>query len=211
MTTILCFGDSNTHGTMPFEAFGVRRRHPKGARWPDAMSEILGPDVEVIIEGLPGRTTVHEDLVEGGKRSGIDVLPAILLSHEPVDLMTLMLGTNDLKPRFSVTSQEIARSVERLVIEARFLLPGLPILLISPAPVHETGTLAEVFAGAEVRQVGLPAHLRVVAARQGCGFLDAGLTVDVSPIDGVHWAAETHLAFGAVVAEAARPYLEDNA
>jgi lysophospholipase L1-like esterase len=79
----------------------------------------------VISEGLPGRTTVHDDLVEGGKRSGLEVLPAILPSHAPLDLMLLMLGTNDLKPRFSVTAAEIARSIERLVVEARNIMPGL--------------------------------------------------------------------------------------
>jgi lysophospholipase L1-like esterase len=73
----------------------------------------LGPEFTVISEGLPGRTTVHDDTVEGGKRSGVEVLPAILPSHAPVDLMLLMLGTNDLKPRFSVTAAEIARSLER--------------------------------------------------------------------------------------------------
>ncbi|MBY6202532.1 SGNH/GDSL hydrolase family protein [Maritalea mobilis] len=208
MTTILCYGDSNTHGTMPFEEFGVRRRHLQGSRWPDTMAAALGPRYQVIAEGLPGRTTVHEDLVEGGKRSGLDVLPAILHSHEPIDLLILMLGTNDLKPRFSVTAFEIARSVERLVILSRQLLPSLPILLFSPAPVREVGTLAEVFAGAETRQIGLPGHLRDVADRQGCGFLDVGLHVDVSPVDGVHWEGELHRTFGAVAADAVRAQME---
>jgi lysophospholipase L1-like esterase len=206
MTTILCYGDSNTHGTMPFEELGVRRRHPRGSRWPDAMAAALGPRFEVIAEGLPGRTTVHDDPVEGGKRSGLDVLPAVLLSHEPVDLMIVMLGTNDLKPRFSVTAHEIARSVERLVIAARQLMPGLPVMVFAPVPVREAGSLALVFEGAEARQVGLPAHLRDVATRQDCGFLDVGLGVDVSPVDGVHWDAEAHRSFGAVAATALRAH-----
>ncbi|AHM02517.1 lipolytic enzyme, G-D-S-L [Roseibacterium elongatum DSM 19469] len=125
MTTVLCYGDSNTHGTVPIEAIGQRRRYPRGTRWPDAMGAALGPRYEVLAEGLPGRTTVHDDPIEGGKRSGLEVLPAILLSHEPVDLLILMLGTNDLKPRFSVTSHEIARSIERLIVTARQILPDL--------------------------------------------------------------------------------------
>ena len=112
MAVILCYGDSNTHGTMPMRGAGVSERHPKMQRWPEVMARRLGPAHDVISEGLPGRTTVHDDPVEGGERSGIKVLPAILHSHKPIDLMVLMLGTNDLKPRFSVTAHETLGSDE---------------------------------------------------------------------------------------------------
>ena len=103
MAVILCYGDSNTHGTPPMANLGVQDRHSPGQRWPDVMAAALGPDHRVIDEGLPGRTTVHDDPVEGGMRNGLTVLPAVLHSHRPVDLLVLMLGTNDLKHRFSVT------------------------------------------------------------------------------------------------------------
>ena len=74
MSCVLCYGDSNTHGTMPAAVLGERRRHPRGQRWPDVLAAALGPQHEVIAEGLPGRTTVHEDAVEGGARSGVAVL-----------------------------------------------------------------------------------------------------------------------------------------
>jgi lysophospholipase L1-like esterase len=111
---------------VPLTVLGQFARYPRGTPWPDVLARALGPEYCVISEGLPGRTTVHDDLVEGGKRSGLEVLPAILPSHAPLDLMLLMLGTNDLKPRFSVTAAEIARSIERLVVEARNIMPGLP-------------------------------------------------------------------------------------
>ena len=200
MPTILCYGDSNTHGTVPLMELGQFARYPRGTPWPDVLAQKLGPEFLVISEGLPGRTTVHDDPVDGGKRSGIDVLPAILPSHAPVDLMLLMLGTNDLKPRFSVTAAEIARSVERLVSEARGIAPDLAVMVIAPAPVQEAGVLKDVFEGAEIKQENLSEFLEATARRLGCTFLDAGSHVSVSPVDGVHWTAEDHSAFGAVMA-----------
>lgn len=201
MRTILCYGDSNTHGTIPLTALGQFARYPKGTPWPDVLASLLGPEYNVISEGLPGRTTVHDDRVEGGKRSGLEVLPAILPSHAPVDLMLLMLGTNDLKPRFSVTALEIARSLERLVIEARNILPGLEVMLIVPAPVQEAGVLRDVFEGAEKKQENLSALIDDVAARQGCEVFYAGRHVTVSPIDGVHWTEAGHAAFGQALSQ----------
>lgn len=201
MPVILCYGDSNTHGTEPLTALGQFARYPAGLRWPDVLAATLGPDFTVISEGLPGRTTVHDDPVEGGIRSGIEVLPAILPSHAPVDLMLLMLGTNDLKPRFAVTATDIARSVERLVAEARVLAPGLPVTIIAPAPVREVGVLKTIFEGAEKKQENLVHLLREAAGRQGCGFFDAGVHVTVSEVDGVHWTADGHRQFGIALAE----------
>jgi lysophospholipase L1-like esterase len=119
MPTILCYGDSNTHGTVPLTALGQVRAVSQGNAVAGRDGREARAGFHRDFRGFAGRTTVHDDLVEGGKRSGIEVLPAILPSHAPVDLMLLMLGTNDLKPRFSVTAAEIARSVERLVVEAR--------------------------------------------------------------------------------------------
>jgi lysophospholipase L1-like esterase len=204
MATILVFGDSNSHGTLPLTELGVFDRYPRGQRWPDVMAEALGPAHAVIAEGLPGRTTVHDDPIDGGVRSGLAVLPAILHSHRPIDLLVILLGTNDLKPRFGVTAFEIARAVERLGQMARAEGPAVvaDLMLVAPVPVRETGVLAETFAGAESRQVGLAGHLKAAAGRLGAGFVEAGLTVAVSPIDGVHWEADAHRAFGAVMAEA---------
>jgi lysophospholipase L1-like esterase len=207
MKTILCYGDSNTHGTPPMAALGAQGRHPRGSRWPDVMATALGPEFDVISEGLPGRTTVHDDPVEGGRRSGVEVLPAVVMSHAPLDLLILMLGTNDLKPRFSVSAFDIARSLERLVTEARGLVPGLDILLVAPVPVCEAGCLKDVFQGAERTQENLAGLIAEMAERQGCGFLDAGLYATVSPLDGVHWDLAEHRRFGLAAAEAVRARL----
>ncbi|SPF80344.1 SGNH/GDSL hydrolase family protein [Pseudoprimorskyibacter insulae] len=207
MPVILCYGDSNTHGSMPMTCPGIGNRHGSGDRWPDAMAADLGDAYQVISEGLPGRTTVHDDMVEGGMRNGATVLPAVLHSHKPLDLVVIMLGTNDLKSRFSVTAYEISRSVERLVVEVQQSGTAPRVMVVAPAPVQECGTLVDVFAGAVARQQGLAAHLQAMAERTGCSFVDAGQTVTVSPVDGVHWDAEAHHAFGAVMAGAVRQAL----
>jgi lysophospholipase L1-like esterase len=202
MPVVLCYGDSNTHGTTPLTALGVFGRYPRGTRWPDVMAAALGPETHVIAEGLPGRTTVHDDPVEGGCRNGIAVLPAILHSHRPIDLMVVMLGTNDLKTRFSVSAFEIARSVERLCTLARAEGVVADLLVVAPAPVIAAGVLADTFAGAEARQQDLATHLAAAAHRLGAGFLDAAQHVAVSPVDGVHWEEGAHRRFGAVMAAA---------
>jgi acyl-CoA thioesterase FadM/lysophospholipase L1-like esterase len=202
MPVVLCYGDSNTHGTTPITRIGQIDRHPPGSRWPDVMAHALGPDTQVIAEGLPGRTTVHDDPVEGGCRNGIATLPAILHSHRPIDLLVVMLGTNDLKPRFSVTAFDIARSIERLCLAARAEGVVADLMIVAPVPVLETGVLAEAFAGAGTRQAGLAAHLSAVAGRIDAGFVDAAAHIAVSPVDGIHWDAASHKTFGAVMAEA---------
>ncbi|WP_439124709.1 SGNH/GDSL hydrolase family protein [Marivita sp.] len=201
MAVILCYGDSNTHGAKPLTQLGAFDRHAPGDRWPDAMAKVIGQQHTVLSEGLPGRTTVHDDLVEGGMRNGLTVLPAILHSHTPIDLMILMLGTNDLKHRFSVTAFEITRSLERLVQVTRAEGVVKDILLVAPVPVLETGVLRDVFAGAQTRQQGLSEHIAVAADRQACGFFDAGLVAQVSTLDGVHWDAANHQAVGAAMAQ----------
>ncbi len=208
MSTILVYGDSNSHGTPPLVALGDSARFDKAHRWPSVMADDLGPAHDVICEALPGRTTVHDDVIEGGMRNGLTVLPAMLQSHKPIDLVVLMLGTNDLKIRFSVSAWEIARSLERLVSEIQLGQPQASICVVAPANVREIGTLRDVFAEAETRQVNLSNCIKEMTDRTGLYFVDANDHVSVSEIDGVHWDAEQHVIFGKVMADKLRTILE---
>lgn len=210
MRSLLLFGDSNTHGTMPLPDLGVSDRFDREERWPGRLRKLL-PDWEVIEEGHPGRTTVHDDPVEGNHRNGLTVLPALLESHRPLDVVAVMLGTNDLKERFSVNASDIAHSLERLV---RLILAsgagpgqGAPgVLLICPPPIIEVGCLAGMFAGGAAKSRGLATEVRKAAARVGVPFLDAGEVVTVSPIDGIHYDAKANPALAAAVAAAIRAH-----
>ena len=99
MKTILCYGDSNTYGYDPSNGF----RYPKNVRWTGVLADLLGPEFTVIEEGCNGRTTVFDDPLEGWK-NGLDYLKPCLNSHKPIDLVILMLGSNDLKDIFHASA-----------------------------------------------------------------------------------------------------------
>ena len=135
MKTILCFGDSNTWGYNPENC----QRFGPDERWTGILRNSLGEDYQVIEEGLNGRTTLWDDPIEGFK-NGLDYLMPCLESHKPFDLITIMLGTNDLKYRFSVSAFDIAESVGVLVRQVQQSQAGpqenAPIpLLIAPPPL----------------------------------------------------------------------------
>ena len=214
MPTILVFGDSNSHGTMPLPARGRLDRHPPSARWPDVMARALG--VEVIAEGQPGRTSVHDDPVDGRHKNGLRVLPALLESHRPLDLVIVMLGTNDCKARFGLRGWDIAAGLGRLA-EAVLASDAGPagaaprVLLVAPVPVEEAGVLAEMFQGGRARSRAIAPALREEAERLGCGFFDAGRVAAVDGLDGVHLSATAQVALGLAMADVARGMLEARA
>jgi len=209
---VLCYGDSNTHGRRAMRGVDDVSRFRSHIRWPGRVSAALKPKVRVLCEGLPGRTTVHDDPIEGDHKNGLRVLPAMLESHWPVDVVVLMLGTNDLKTRFAVTSADIARSIERLlavIAAARGPRDGTApaVLLIAPPPIIETGWLAGHFAGGADLSPDLGRRYAEVAARWGCAFLDAAGVAAVDPLDGVHLTEAGHDALGAAVAATLRGML----
>lgn len=184
--TILCFGDSNTWGRDP-HSMG---RHPEEHRWPNAMQAELGDAYSVIAEGLNGRTTVWEDPVEE-HRCGKAYLMPCLMSHMPLDLVIIMLGTNDLKKRFSVSAFDIGRSIGLLLdtILKSGTGPdgGAPkVLLFSPPPLGTMTYFAEMFEGAEAKSERLPRFYREHAELRGCAFFDTGEIIRASDADGLH-------------------------
>jgi len=201
MKTVLCFGDSNTWGYDPSSA----SRFPLEKRWPSVLASRLGAGYLVIPEGLNGRTTVWEDPVELDKK-GSTQLPSCLESHKPIDLLVIMLGTNDLKLRFGVGPLDIASGAQRL---ARIALAsatgpdeGPPaILLVVPPPIFEVGPFAEMFAGGAAKSKRLAECFRTEAAELELPTLNAGDFVESSPLDGIHLSAEGQRALGNAVAD----------
>lgn len=204
MKRILCYGDSNTFGTGPMPRLGSDPIHPRHVRWAGVMGAELGDGFDIVVEGLPGRTTVFDDPVEGEYRNGLRSFRAILESHRPIDLLIIMLGTNDVKQRFNLGPQDVALGVARLLQEAKKLEIVDRSLVICPTPVKERGDLAEIFRGAEARAVGLPGHMERFARDNGASFLDAGAHIEVDEMDGVHLSAEAHGVLGRAVADEVR-------
>jgi lysophospholipase L1-like esterase len=170
------------------------------------MRRQLGEGWEVIEEGHPSRTTVWDDPIEGSHKNGLRALPVCLESHMPLDLVIVMLGTNDLKHRFSATAGDVADSVEVIVrsIQRSEAGPaGTPpkIILIAPAPMQEVDWFAEMFSGAAAKSARLAPLLRAVAKRCGTGFVDAGELVESSAVDGIHLDSDSHRVLGLELAK----------
>ena len=210
MKTILCYGDSNTWGYNP----ATEQRYPLEDRWVSVLARELGPDYLVIPEGLNGRTTVWPDPVEGEYRSGKMYLTPCLESHYPIDLVVLMLGTNDLKHRFGLSAWDIAHSAGTLVETIRstaFGPDGLgpDVLLLAPPPTRVKGTSFEdMFAGADSKSLDLGKQYRLVADEYGCDFLDTATVIVSSKVDGIHFDASELPKLGKAVAAAVRKILE---
>ena len=203
---VLAYGNSNTHGTMPMATLEDTGRFGRAERWPGVCAAALGPGFHVIEEGLPGRTTVHADPIEGVYKNGLAVLPAILETHRPIDLVVLLLGTNDLKHRFSLPAGDVGRSmallVQTVVQSCSGPDNGRPrILVVAPMPVEEVGCLAEMFTGGAAKSRCVAEAYAGVAALHGTDFLDAGAVIAVSPLDGIHFDAASHAALGEAIAE----------
>jgi lysophospholipase L1-like esterase len=209
MRTIVCFGDSNTHGANAVDG----KRLPRDVRWPGVLRRELGDAYEVIEEGLNARTTVWDTpTVEG--RVGSDHLLPCLWSHEPVDLVIIMLGTNDLKTTFGLTAPEIANGAGQLVDLARRSLAGPDdtpprVLLMSPPPLAPVTAKSELWGFGESleRSRELGRLYELTASLKGAHFLDAGSVIETSPRDGVHLEPDAHATLGAAVAARVREIL----
>lgn len=207
MRTILCYGDSNTWGYEP----GSKRRLDHAQRWPGVLREDLSTGYLVIEEGLNGRTTVWTDpLAE--YRNGKHLLLPCLETHKPLDLVILMLGTNDLKRKFSASPYDIARGVAVLITIIRTSNSGADgaspeILLLCPPPVGKLTEFAEMFEGAEEKSRQLARHYRSVASEFGCHYLNTGDIIRSSDLDGIHLEAGEHAKLGAAVAGQTRSIL----
>ncbi|HUK66650.1 MAG TPA: SGNH/GDSL hydrolase family protein [Anaeromyxobacteraceae bacterium] len=210
MPTILCYGDSNTWGADP----ATGGRHPAHVRWPGVLKAALPASCQVVEEGLRGRTTLFEDPFEGG-RNGLAYLGPCLLSHAPLDLVVVMLGTNDVKEFVPHDAPGIAAGAARLVRAIRTSGTGPgdgapAVLLVAPAPVALTRPLTEVWgftARSVERSHALAAFYRAAAEDLGCDFMDAGALVAVSSVDGVHLDPKAHERLGRALAERVRRLL----
>lgn len=201
LKTVLCYGDSNTYGYNPFNGL----RYPRDIRWPGRLQTLLGNNYQVIEEGCNGRTTIHDDPVDGWK-NGMDYLKPCLNSHKPVDIVILMLGSNDLKETFHLSVKEIAAGAEALidVIQAFTLnKQGFQpqIVLVSP-PEIGTGIAASPFgyaftADAAEKSKEFASYYCQTAERKGCIFVDAAQLVQPSIADSLHLMPHDH----AVLAE----------
>lgn len=209
--TVLCFGDSNTWGYDPVASEGspFPKRHPWPKRWTGICAEALGSGYRLVEDGQNGRTTVHDDPLMP-HTNGQVYLPSCLESHKPIDLVVLMLGTNDLKAKFNLSAGEIASGAGLLVrmIQQSVAGPngGAPkVLLVTPPVVEDVSALPDLrekFAGAREKSLKFAEAYQAVAEAMGCEFLNTQSEVATSKIDALHLEEEAHQALGELIAGA---------
>lgn len=198
---IVCFGDSNTHGYCadPADCADGKDRFNEDERWTCLLQKLLGEEYLVLEEGLSGRTTVFPDPLHECM-SGLDVIYSCLMSHEPVDLLIIMLGTNDTKERLGANAACISIGMERLVMKAKSVMAwrdGRPnILIIAPPHIGEGLYLRPegeaMGAGCPQKSKELARHYRQVAGNQGCAFLDAEGIAEFNKLDCMHLSRKGH-------------------
>ena len=199
---IVCFGDSNTYGF----AAGIGGRFDDGARWSGILKKSLAKkNIEVIEEGMNGRTTVFDDPTEEG-RNGSDALGHILKKYGRIDMIIIMLGTNDCKVKFGADAKAIAQGMDVLISMIKLFDTNINVLLISPAEINEgvrTGWFAENFDDTSIeKSKRLADEYRELARRRGCVFLNASDHVKTDSFDGIHLNKDAHKELARVVEDA---------
>lgn len=209
MKTILCYGDSNTWGYIP----GTGKRYPAQVRWPGVLKSALDAGYNIIEEGLSGRTTVFDDPLEPFK-NGMEYLVPCLESHSPLDLVVLMLGSNDLKSRFSAPALNVAMGAGVLVDIILKSASGHDgeqpgVLLVAPPPISPVpGSEIDVdFEDGVKKSHSLAEYYHGISQEYNCGFLDSSQLISPSPVDGLHLEPEAHEELGLAVAGCIREIL----
>ncbi len=201
---IVCFGDSNTHGYCAL----TNGRFSEEERWTCLLGQLLGEDYLVLEEGLSGRTTCFDDPIHEGL-SGLDYIYPCLMSHAPVDLLVIMLGTNDTKERFGSSAACIALGLKRLVAKAVATTDcwgthGPRILIVVPKTIDKeyesTAVGATMGRGCAEKSEGLIAEYKTIANLTNCFYFDANEVVaENNHIDYMHLTKEGHQSLAKVL------------
>ncbi|MFZ0100051.1 MAG: SGNH/GDSL hydrolase family protein [Gemmobacter sp.] len=192
MKQILAFGDSLTWGADPVTGL----RHPEGGQWPRVLEAGL-TGARVHADGVGGRTTCRDDDAGAACRNGAKALPVALAAHMPLDLVILMLGTNDLKAVHGARAVSAQAGIRRLA-EIVEVFPYKPrsarprVLIVAPPPCGLNAAGGRIVSESEL----LAPLYRSLATELDCGFFDAGTVARASAVDGVHLDAENTAAIG---------------
>ena len=191
MKKVLCFGDSNTYGFVP----GKCTRYDKNTRWTGVLQALCGSDFS-IIEGGCNNRTAFVDNPAGAEQTGYKILPEYF-TKDYFDIVVLAIGINDLQLFFRPTLEEFEQGMEKLIKITKDLSPNAKIILVCPSKLDLAGIKSGVFSfqfdEISVEKSGkLSPIYKSLAEKYKCHFIDLNNIVDVSPLDGLHFSAESH-------------------
>ncbi len=197
---IVCLGDSNTHGYCADLNDNEDRtnRFNENERWTMVLQKELGDDYLILEEGLSGRTTVFKDPLHEGMDAFSCIYP-ILMSHETVDLLIIMLGTNDTKERFNASSHVISLGLDRLIKKAKTVDcwggKEPKILIVCPPHIKDEfqDILAEEYMGPDCvkKSKELSKFYQQIAKQNNCLFFDAK-ECEFNSLDCMHLTKRGH-------------------
>jgi lysophospholipase L1-like esterase len=207
--TILCFGDSLTWGWIPVLEGSPTNRYAFEDRWTGAMAAHLGAGYQIVEEGLSARTTSADD-PNDSRLNGSAYLPAALASHLPLDLVILLLGTNDTKPYFNRTPYDIAYGMTKLVGQVLGSAGGVgtpypapKVLVVAPpplAPIPHPFFQGMFGGGGHEKSAALREQYRALADFTKVDFLAAGDFITTDGCDGIHFTADNNHDLGRAIA-----------
>lgn len=214
---IMCFGDSLTYGWVPVEQGVPTTRYDPDVRWTGVLAQGLGEGYAVIEEGLSARTTAADDPTDP-RLNGSTYLPSALASHLPLDLVIIMLGTNDTKSFFHRTPADIATGMSLLAGQVLgsaggvgTVYPAPKLMIMSPPPLADAmghPWFSVIFDDESVeksRQLG-PLY-QALASFMGCEYFEAGSVLTTDGVDGIHFTPENNRALGEALVEKVRQVL----
>lgn len=214
MQHILVYSDSLSWGIIPT----TRKRLAFEQRWPGVMEIALdggGRKVRVVEDCLNGRRTVWDDPFKPG-RNGLVGLAQRVEIHSPLELIVLMLGTNDFQSMHDYNAWHSSQGIGALVSAVRNapIEPGMPVpavLVVAPPPIRvPKGPIAPKFEGGDKKCVGLAAAYQQICIEMNCHFFDAGSVTTSSNVDGIHLDAEQHAVLGRALSEVVATLLPTN-
>ena len=206
----MCFGDSLTWGFGATPAGVLVERYAKENRWTGVLANALGDNFEVLEEGLCGRTTNLDDPLDD-RLNGARYLPSALASHMPLDLVVIMLGTNDAKVYFNRPAFEISVAISKLIdivvkssgsTGAVYSAPS--VLLMAPPPLATcipNPWVADLFKGGREKTLALSKHLKDLSTLLEIPFFDAGLVITSEGTDGIHLSEKSNQILGMELAD----------
>ncbi|MET3438622.1 GDSL-type esterase/lipase family protein [Sphingomonas sp. 1185] len=213
---ILIYGDSNTWGYEGRSDDGLTSRFPADRRWTGIVQRSLGSNYVVIEDGLNLRTTnldgedwpgsvMRPDTVNGAKH-----LPASIAANMPLDLVVIMLGTNDLQARYKRTPRQIADAVVGLARLVQASSGGIgtvyrapKVLIVSPVqvsaiPIDEWNRR---YAGSREKSIAFSAAFKDAADTAAILEFDAAAAIGGAAhgVDGIHLSETDHRKLAAAI------------